>query len=29
MTTLHALGGVLGVAVLAYLFVAMLKPEWF
>jgi K+-transporting ATPase KdpF subunit len=29
MTTLYAIGGVISVAILAYLFVAMLKPEWF
>ena len=29
MTTLYAIGGVISVAILVYLFVAMLKPEWF
>lgn len=29
MTVLYAIGGVISVAILAYLFVAMLKPEWF
>jgi K+-transporting ATPase KdpF subunit len=29
MTALYALGAVISVALLAYLFVALLKPEWF
>jgi K+-transporting ATPase KdpF subunit len=29
MTTLYAIGAVISVAILGYLFVAMLKPEWF
>ena len=29
MTTLYAIGGVISLAILVYLFVAMLKPEWF
>ena len=29
MTTLYAIGGAISVAILVYLFVAMLKPEWF
>ena len=29
MTVLYAIGGVISVAILVYLFVAMLKPEWF
>jgi K+-transporting ATPase KdpF subunit len=29
MTVLYAIGGVVSAAVLVYLFVAMLKPEWF
>ena len=29
MTALYAIGGVISVAILIYLFVAMLKPEWF
>ncbi len=29
MTVLYAIGGVLSVLILVYLFVAMLKPEWF
>jgi len=29
VTALYAIGGVISVAILIYLFVAMLKPEWF
>jgi K+-transporting ATPase KdpF subunit len=29
MTVLYALGGVVSVVLLIYLFVAMLRPEWF
>jgi K+-transporting ATPase KdpF subunit len=29
MTGLYVIGGVVSVAILVYLFVAMLKPEWF
>ncbi len=29
MNLLYLVGGVLSVALLVYLFVAMLKPEWF
>jgi K+-transporting ATPase KdpF subunit len=29
MTVLYAIGGAVSVAILVYLFVAMLKPEWF
>jgi len=29
MTALYAIGGVISVVLLVYLFVAMLKPEWF
>jgi K+-transporting ATPase KdpF subunit len=29
VTALYAIGGVVSVAILIYLFVAMLKPEWF
>ena len=29
MTALYALGGLISVALLIYLFVALLKPEWF
>jgi len=29
MTVLYAIGGVISVVILGYLFVAMLKPEWF
>jgi K+-transporting ATPase KdpF subunit len=29
MTALYALGGLVSVALLVYLFVALLKPEWF
>jgi K+-transporting ATPase KdpF subunit len=29
MTALYALGGLISVALLVYLFVALLKPEWF
>ena len=29
MTALYLIGGVISVALLVYLFVAMLKPEWF
>ena len=29
MTALYAIGGIISVAILVYLFVAMLKPEWF
>ena len=29
MTALYLIGGVISVAILGYLFVAMLKPEWF
>jgi len=27
--TLYTIGGVISLAILVYLFVAMLKPEWF
>ncbi|TMA96814.1 MAG: K(+)-transporting ATPase subunit F [Deltaproteobacteria bacterium] len=29
MTVLYAIGGAVSIAILVYLFVAMLKPEWF
>ena len=29
MTTLYAIGTAVSLAILVYLFVAMLKPEWF
>jgi len=29
MTVLYAIGGAVSIAILIYLFVAMLKPEWF
>ena len=29
MTVLYTIGGVISLAILVYLFVAMLKPEWF
>jgi len=29
VTVLYAIGGAVSVAILVYLFVAMLKPEWF
>jgi K+-transporting ATPase KdpF subunit len=29
MTGLYAIGGIISVLILAYLFVAMMKPEWF
>jgi K+-transporting ATPase KdpF subunit len=29
MTTLYAVGGLISVVLLVYLFVALLKPEWF
>jgi len=29
MTVLYAVGGVISLVILIYLFVAMLKPEWF
>ncbi len=29
MTMLYAIGGAISIAILIYLFVAMLKPEWF
>ncbi len=29
MTVLYAIGGAISIAILGYLFVAMLKPEWF
>jgi len=29
MTALYAIGGIVSIAILVYLFVAMLKPEWF
>ncbi len=29
MSALYAIGGLISVVLLAYLFVAMLKPEWF
>ena len=29
MTALYAIGGLISVALLVYLFVALLKPEWF
>jgi K+-transporting ATPase KdpF subunit len=29
LTALHAVGGVISVGLLVYLFVALLKPEWF
>ncbi|MBI1813506.1 MAG: K(+)-transporting ATPase subunit F [Deltaproteobacteria bacterium] len=29
MTVLYAVGGVISLALLVYLFIALLKPEWF
>ena len=29
MTALYAIGGIISIGILIYLFVAMLKPEWF
>ena len=29
MTALYLIGGAISIAILIYLFVAMLKPEWF
>jgi len=29
MTAFYAIGGIVSIAILVYLFVAMLKPEWF
>jgi K+-transporting ATPase KdpF subunit len=29
MTALYAIGGLISVGLLVYLFVALLKPEWF
>lgn len=29
MTALYALGGIVSLVLLVYLFVALLKPEWF
>jgi K+-transporting ATPase KdpF subunit len=29
MTVLYAIGGTISIGILIYLFVAMLKPEWF
>jgi K+-transporting ATPase KdpF subunit len=29
MSALYAVGGIISVVILVYLFVAMLKPEWF
>jgi K+-transporting ATPase KdpF subunit len=29
VTVLYAIGGAVSVAILIYLFIAMLKPEWF
>lgn len=29
MTVLYAAGGILSLALLVYLFIALLKPEWF
>ncbi|HVN85736.1 MAG TPA: K(+)-transporting ATPase subunit F [Candidatus Binatia bacterium] len=29
MTLLYAVGGVISLALLVYLFIALLKPEWF
>jgi K+-transporting ATPase KdpF subunit len=29
MTTLYAIGSIVSLVILVYLFVAMLKPEWF
>ncbi|HSQ02703.1 MAG TPA: potassium-transporting ATPase subunit F [Burkholderiales bacterium] len=29
MTALHAIGAVISLVILVYLFIAMLKPEWF
>jgi K+-transporting ATPase KdpF subunit len=29
MTALYALGGLISLGLLVYLFVALLKPEWF
>jgi K+-transporting ATPase KdpF subunit len=29
MTVLHAVGGLITLALFVYLFVALLKPEWF
>ncbi len=29
MTALYAIGSVISIVILVYLFIAMLKPEWF
>jgi K+-transporting ATPase KdpF subunit len=29
VTVLYAIGGAVSIAILLYLFIAMLKPEWF
>ncbi len=29
MTGLYAVGGIISLALLVYLFIALLKPEWF
>ena len=29
MTFFYAIGGVISIGILVYLFIAMLKPEWF
>ena len=29
MTVLYAVGGIISLALLVYLFIALLKPEWF
>jgi K+-transporting ATPase KdpF subunit len=29
MTALYAVGGIVSLALLVYLFIALLKPEWF
>jgi len=29
MTVLYAAGGIISLALLVYLFIALLKPEWF
>ena len=29
MTVLYAVGGIISLALLIYLFIALLKPEWF
>ena len=29
MTVLYAVGGIVSLALLVYLFIALLKPEWF